>query len=282
MELTTLVYATVVSICFIALIISFIVTFFKASSNNKQPSCKPTASFRSVMGINVNYREEENVLIKSGATPPKLLQYNEDAANEVATVFTMALIKWIISSSRREVSAGYCEADWRKRTWIEQLKDVGLPFELYEDVIDNDYRFIKSFKGSLEQFLTAVSVPSSTEKQFMDYRKDEFKRWVNVKGNFVASNVDKYMTALVGFGSVPKNKSMDITSYGEVSIVQQKCDCPSLQPSSAEYSLQDQTSPIPFTPYSWQQRIAFIILVVVVIMCIYALLLAMMKKEQTF
>jgi hypothetical protein len=229
------------------------------------------------MGVHVNYREEEKEIKKKDSSTSRLLQYNEDAANEVAMIFMVALVKWNTFPARREVPAGYCEVDWRNRTWKQAVQDVGLPTELYEDVMDNDYRFVKSFKTTLEQFKDAISKDNSTERKFIETRKAEFKAWVQVRNNFIATDVEKYMNALSQYNQLNPKTSMDIKSYGEVVIIQPQCTSVSTAPSPPTPPQQpnDDThsSKSFFNSYSTQQRIAFMILITVVIMCIVAIVL---------
>jgi hypothetical protein len=228
------------------------------------------------MGPNVNYREEERNIKKTDSSVKRLTQYTEDAASEVATVFLVALIKWLNMPARREMPAGYCEADWRNKTWKQVLQEVGLPVELYEDVIEDDYRFIKSFKTTFDQFNQAITKENSTEKKFIDARKEEFKVWLKVKNNFIAADVEKYMTALSQYGplvTMGKTISMDIKSYGEVSIIQ--LPCTTTTPNASPSTQTEQAHPTVsfFNAYSTQQRIAFMVLITVVVMCIVAIVL---------
>ncbi len=275
MELSTIIYGLVVVVCTIVVSIVFILAARTQAKLQKCPidngKCE---GFRSVMGVNVDYREEEKNIKRTDSTPKRLTQYSTDASNEVAMIFIVALVKWITLPARREIPAGNCEADWRMRTWRKSLEDVGLPVELYEDVIDVDYRIIKALKTTLGDFTMASSKDGTTENIFIETRKQEFIKWIEVKGNFVADDVEKYMDALRQYSKLNKNISMDIKSYGEVAIIQPLC---STSPSASHTPLindniylETQSS---FNTYSSHQRIAFIILIIVTIVCSVALLL---------
>jgi hypothetical protein len=288
MELSTIIY----SLSIIVLVVVIVIVSIIASRRQKNMQCpKDTQGpMRSVMGINVNYRDEEVALSMSKLNLERLKEYPKDAANEVVMVFLVALVKWITLPARREVPAGYCEVDWRKKTWVQVLKEAGLPTELYEEVVNIDYRFIRAFRTTYGEFINSASLPNSTERKFVDARKDEFLQWLRFRTNFVATDVEKYMTALRQYSQIDKNTSMDIKRYGEVTIMQQVCPtsatpasttCPTLEqlleaakqdPSFAQS--QGKTDPYNlYSPYSMQQRIAFLILIIVAIMCVVAILL---------
>jgi hypothetical protein len=273
MQLSTIIYGIAI---IILIIVIAIVSVLAASRKIKADKCPPIPpAFRSVMGVNVNYREEDKEIKKKDSSTARLLQYNEDAANEVAMVFIVALVKWITLPARREVPAGYCEVDWRNKTWKKALEDAGLPVELYEDVMETDYRFVKSFKSKIEQFKDAISKDNSTERKFIEARKSEFKTWVNLRDNFIAADVEKYMNALRQYNKFDRKTSMDIKSYGEVMIIQPPC---TQVPCAATPSPQQPIDyPYPtksfFNSYSTQQRVAFMILMIVAIMCIVAIVL---------
>jgi len=277
MQLSTIIYGIVIIVLIIVIaIVSVLAAKRKIRLMKECPPIPPL--FRSVMGVRVNYREEEKEIKRKDSSTARLSQYNEDAANEVAMVFIVALIKWITLPARREVPAGYCEADWRNRTWKKVVEDAGLPLELYEDVMETDYRFVKSFKTKFEQFKDAISNDNSTERKFIEARKTEFKTWVKVRDNFIAADVEKYMNALRQYNAIDPKTSMDIKAYGEVVIIQPPCTqaAPATTPSPQQPTLDvypTDTTKSFFNSYSTQQRIAFMILITVTIMCIVAIVL---------
>jgi hypothetical protein len=274
MQLNTIIYGIVI---IILIIVIAIVSVVAARRKWKlQIQCPPIPlPFRSVMGVQVNYREEEKEIKKKDSSASRLSQYNEDAATEVAMIFVVALVKWITLPARREVPAGYCEADWRNKTWKDVVEGVGLPVELYEDVMETDYRFVKSFKSKFEQFKDAISIDNSTERKFIEARKSEFKSWVQVRNNFIAKDVEKYMNALKQYSEINLKTSMDIKSYGEVVIIQPQCTSAPATTPSPQQQPTDEIYPTKsfFNSYSTQQRIAFMILIIVAIMCIVAIVL---------
>lgn len=273
MQLSLIIYAIVVIVLLVVIAIVSVLAASRKVALNKCPTVP--SPFRSVMGPNVNYREEERNVIKTDKSVKRLAQYTEDAASEVATVFIVALVKWLNMPTRLEMPAGHCEVDWRNKTWKQVLQEVGLPVELYEDVIENEYRFIRSFKSTFEQFAQAITKENSTEWKFIDARKQEFKTWLKTS-NFIAANVEKYMTALSQYGPlVTKGKSisMDIKSYGEVTIVQMPCTTAPNATQSTNTQEQNHVTGSFFHAYSIQQRIAFMVLITVVVMCIVAIIL---------
>jgi hypothetical protein len=274
MQLSTIIYGIVI---IILVIVIAIVSVLAARRKIKADKCPIPSAFRSVMGVNVNYREEEKEIKRKDSSTARLSQYNEDAANEVAMIFIVALIKWITLPARREVPAGYCEADWRNRTWRKAVEDAGLPLELYEDVMESDYRFVKSFKTTFEKFKEAISNDNSTERKFIEARKSEFKTWVNVRDNFIAADVEKYMNALRQYNAIDPKTSMGIKSYGEVVIIQPPCTQAPATSTTTPSPQQPMDYPYPttsfFNSYSTQQRVAFMILITVAIMCIVAIVL---------
>ena len=277
MQLGTIIYG----IAFTALIIVIAVVSIIASRRYSvlEKQCPPIPPIlRSVMGIHVNYREEEKEIKQADSSLARLTRYNNDAANEVAMILMVALMKWTMLPARREVPAGYCEADWRNRTWRQAVQDVGLPLELYEDVMDIDYRFVKSFKTTFGQFKDALSRENSTENKFIEARKKEFKAWLDVRNNFVAADVEKYMNALRQYNEFDYNTSMDIRAYGEVAIIQPQlptaapapaCICP----DKCEDPTKNGSKSSTYNLYSTQQRIAFMILFIVAIICLVAIIL---------
>jgi hypothetical protein len=82
MQLSTIIYGIVVIVLIIVISIVSVLATTRKIKADKCPPIPP--AFRSVMGVRVNYREEEKEIKRKDSSTARLSQYNEDAANEVA------------------------------------------------------------------------------------------------------------------------------------------------------------------------------------------------------
>jgi hypothetical protein len=271
MEANNFLYTVILSIFTVIIIIVTIIAFRRQKRCKEFGNMPKELPITSVMGLNINYNERLNELTKNKATIQQIRQYMADAEYEVFKIYFVALYKWITESARREIEAGRCEADWRNKTWRDIIEDVGLPSGLFDNAIENDYRFIVSFKGNFKQFKDALTIDESIETRLMKEQMARFNRYVTSKGNFIAKSKDKYLTALRNFNRLNLNKLTDIESYGQPMIIHPKVDCPSCPPCKVDSNIQNTPQAGPFSP---QQRLAFYILLMVLIASIVAIVLS--------
>lgn len=302
MQLITIVYTILIIILVIAIIVLSIFVLKKRKTLKSVPcvqrKCAPCViskcenieadSVKSVMGANINYKEEE----QKKKTEEERIKYRIEAQNEIFNIFLVALIRWIQFPKRREIPIGRCEQDWRTITWKEQLDDVGFPQHLLDEFMEFEYRFIRNLKYTFHDFLTALQIPISTEKRFMDERLTEISNYLKYHDNFVASDKDKYLKALRQYKDLKvsaKSVKLDLESYGETNFQSYVCVSPQSTPSStptipsAAPNLpqldDDIENTISFKPYSMQQRIAFITLIVICIIVVISLIFAIFIKN---